>query len=334
MSAGPLITQLLKNYLAVAPEVSSSWVFDREGLVIAKYARGEQETDPDTTTQGGDMVFGALASIIEPMLGKITEYEVGSFGMGTFEAEDYSLVFLEAGKEALFLTVVPYEVPVNRILPYGYLVAEKVAAILAGAFHDHQSLEIPELEFNFDLDVSKCPTLGESRKMIFKLIILGDQAVGKTSLINHFVTKKFQEDYRPTLGLSITEQEFTIQGLEESRLKFMIYDLAGQKFFGRVRKHYYFGAQAAFVVFDVTRPDTFERLQYWVDDVHEFIPEIPVVVVGNKIDLGEQREVSAKEGRAKARELRANYIETSALTGENVKDAFNLLGIGLFFKHA
>ena len=89
-------------------------------------------------------------------------------------------------------------------------------------------------------------------EMRYKLIVLGDAGVGKTSLINQFVTKKFYNDYRPTLGISITSQVYNVQGFEEAKINFMIWDVAGQKFFQRVRKHYYQQAHAAFIMYDVT----------------------------------------------------------------------------------
>ncbi len=95
--------------------------------------------------------------------------------------------------------------------------------------------------------------------MRYKLIVLGDAGVGKTSLINQFVTKKFYNDYRPTLGISITSQVYNVQGFEEAKINFMIWDVAGQKFFQRVRKHYYQQAHAAFIMYDVTNQSSFDE---------------------------------------------------------------------------
>ncbi|MHA1734483.1 MAG: GTP-binding protein [Promethearchaeota archaeon] len=336
---GVLVETLLENFLAASHSVVSALVYDRDGLLIGKATRKAISGKGGVEDEGDeDEVYGALGSLIEPVLKKVVDYEIGSFGSGTFESEDYRLIFLEAGTRAILLAVVPYDVNVNDVMKYCYLVAEKIAAILGGTFSEYHSLTVPDFDLHININYMERAIqdgdflrMNNQAGMSFKLIILGDHAVGKTSLVDQFVIKKFKEDYRPTLGLSITEQEFLIQGFEESRLKFLIYDLAGQRFFQRVRKQYYFGAHTAFIVFDVTRRETFDNLQFWFDDLRGEL-NVPVVVIGNKVDLVDDRVVSTDEGRAWAKSHACSYIETSAKKGTNVKDAFNLVGIGLFFK--
>ena len=140
-------------------------------------------------------------------------------------------------------------------------------------------------------------------------------------------------DYRPTLGISITAQEYKMQGFDDKTLSLLIWDLAGQKFFQRVRKHYYHGAKAAFIMYDTSRRETFDnRVEFWYNDLKAALPDIPIVIIGNKIDLTEDRQVTPTEGEALAKKLRCSFLETSALSGENVKDAFSLIGIGLIFQ--
>ena len=104
----------------------------------------------------------------------------------------------------------------------------------------------------------------------YKLIVVGDPAVGKTSLINKFKHNKIDMDYLPTLGISITTKQYHIQGIEEKLVHFMIWDVAGQDMFEKVRTNYYRGANIVFLTYDITRRETFgengERLQYWIDD--------------------------------------------------------------------
>ncbi len=338
IGTGVLIGQLLENYVASSRVIISALVYDRQGLLIEKASQsrgGENQSIP--TDQ--DEVFGAIGSLVEPILKKVVDYEIGSFGSGTFESEDYTLIFIEAGTKAILLTVVPFNAEINQVMPYCYLVAEKIAALLSGSFNEYQTLVMPQIDIGLgggkfsdhaerDGDFLR---LHKHMETAFKLIILGDHAVGKTSLVNQFVTRKFDTDYRPTLGLSITEQEFFIQGFEDSKLKFLIYDLAGQRFFQRVRKHYYHGAHTAFIMYDLTRRETFDNITTWLDDLRQYM-DIPVVIIGNKLDLLDDRAIPEGEARARAKELRCSYMETSAKTGQNVKDAFNLVGIGLFFQ--
>ncbi len=330
----PLLTQLMLNYQVRVPVVQESWVFDREGLILGG-SRPKEEQGQEQVSIGE--VFGALASVIEPALSRIKNYKIGSFGTGIFDAEDYRLVFVEAGPQAIFLSVLKYDATVDNVLPYTYLVAERIASIVQREVDEH-FLEIPEFIaqtgslFNpatkdGNLEISPLTT----REAIFKLIVLGDEKVGKTSLINSFVTNRFKEDYRPTLGINITEQIFYIQGLKNIQQKFLIYDVAGQKFFKRVRKHYYAGAQAAFLMYDVTERESFVHLSEWYDDLTQNVPHIPLILVGNKIDLSDRRQVSFEEGKLWAKNHRVSFMETSAKTGQNIKDVFQFVGVGLFF---
>ncbi len=87
-----------------------------------------------------------------------------------------------------------------------------------------------------------------------------------------------------------------------------------------------------FIVYDVTRKETFERVDYWYNDTKSEIGEIPFVLIGNKIDLEDKRQVSTEDGEKKAAELKCSFIETSAKENINVQDTFKILGIGMFFK--
>ncbi len=330
---GSLLTQLLMKFQARVPSVQESWVFDRDGLIIG----GSRPSEAQDRASIGE-IFGALAGVIEPALNRIKTYKIGSFGTGIFDAEDYRLVFVEAGPQAIFLSVLKYNAVIDDILPYTYLVAERVASILQQEVDEH-FLEIPDFLTKTEGSLFN-PAAKDGKLVIspltthdavFKLIVLGDEKVGKTSLINSFVTKKFKEDYRPTLGINITEQTFYIQGLKNIQQKFLIFDIAGQKFFKRVRKHYYAGAHAAFLMYDVTERESFVHISEWYDDITQNIPHIPLALVGNKIDLADKRQVMFEEGKLWAKNHKVSFMETSARTGQNIKDVFHIVGIGLFF---
>jgi small GTP-binding protein len=120
------------------------------------------------------------------------------------------------------------------------------------------------------------------------------------------------------LGANITSNDYVV---ENYGVTLLIWDIAGQEIFNKVREKYYAGAKAAFVVYDVTRPETLEGARKWIEDLKRFIPgSIPLVVVGNKIDL--RRKVSKEEGDRFAKNLDAIFIESSAKTGENIPEVF------------
>jgi small GTP-binding protein len=160
----------------------------------------------------------------------------------------------------------------------------------------------------------------------FKLILGGDGGVGKTSMVHRFVENSFQQDYKATIGTSIMKKECNFEGLESS-VRFVIWDLAGQTQFRRIRKSYLANAEAGILVFDVTRHKTYENIQNWYEEIKEVTPKISLLLVGNKIDLEDQREVNREEGEALAEEIEVSYVETSAKTGENIDDAFRMLAL-------
>jgi small GTP-binding protein len=153
---------------------------------------------------------------------------------------------------------------------------------------------------------------------VFKTVFIGDPATGKTSIVARHVSSSFKENYLPTIGAAISSKDYDYAG---HSVTLMIWDIAGQDIFNRVREKYYGGASAAFIVYDVTRSQTFENTPKWFEDMKKFIPgSIQMTLVGNKIDL--PREVEKKEGEKLAKAIGADFIETSAKTGENIETAF------------
>jgi small GTP-binding protein len=339
------LNMLLENYFKAVENLESALVFDRSGLLIAKRAQGRLAGFLDRTrkeTNHGD-AYGALAGLIDNTFQRLKTYEIGSFGTTTIDTEDHRIIFTEAGPKAILLSVFPFDLEINRVLPYCFLIAEKVALIIEGKVSEFLTLNIPSLQVGFELGIDPSQIIqgpvkyddnnvAKKVEMRYKLVVVGDSAVGKTSLINQFVTKSFTDDYRPTLGISITSQVYRIQGFDEAKINFMCWDIAGQKFFQRVRKHYYQRAQAAYIMYDVTNQESFDHVEDWYNDLHLEVPQVPTVLIGNKIDLDAGRVISTEDGITKAKRLKCSFLETSAKTGYNVRDAFHLLGIGLFFK--
>lgn len=160
----------------------------------------------------------------------------------------------------------------------------------------------------------------------WKLILLGDPLVGKTSLRRRYLGYGFEDGkYQMTLGA-----EFSMKRLQNGSLQ--IWDLGGQEAFAKARTSYYQGAKGAVIIFDVSRQDTFNRVQFWIDEVVANIEyEIPMLLVANKIDLRDTVEgcLSETEILEKVMKLNKvkdiNLIESSALTGENVDSIFENL---------
>jgi small GTP-binding protein len=159
---------------------------------------------------------------------------------------------------------------------------------------------------------------------IFKVIVIGDPAVGKTSLLTKFTTKKFKTQYIPTVGVNIVKEQVTIkEDHEDILINLLLWDVAGQPQFYMLHKPYFNGADGMILVFDVTRSSTFSNVKNWYNTTVKYgLSGIPRVLVGNKTDLKDDRKIILPMANHLSEELNAPYFETSALTGDGVNDIF------------
>jgi len=154
----------------------------------------------------------------------------------------------------------------------------------------------------------------------FKLVLLGESAVGKSSLVLRFVKGQFLHYQESTIGAAFLTQTVC---LNDTTVKFEIWDTAGQERYHSLAPMYYRGAQAAIVVFDITTTDSFERAKNWVKELQrQGNPNIVIALAGNKLDLASNRKISAEESQTYADENGILFMETSAKTAENVNDLF------------
>lgn len=163
--------------------------------------------------------------------------------------------------------------------------------------------------------------MGQRYKL--KLVIIGEHASGKTSLINKFVQQTFNTDYRPTIGTNILLKKLA---LDEDEVTLTCWDIAGQERWSSMRQLYYKGSSGAFIVGDLTRKSTFDAIvNFWAPDLRKYATsDIPIVVLANKCDL--EREATPEDVENCASQIGAiASLETSALNGDNVDEAFLLL---------
>ncbi|MFO7796235.1 MAG: Rab family GTPase [Promethearchaeati archaeon] len=165
------------------------------------------------------------------------------------------------------------------------------------------------------------------KEYVFKLVLLGEAAVGKTSLINRYAEGSFSEDYKPTLGSNIIRKDVTLKDIN-AKIRLIVWDLAGQEKYNVIRSMYFQGCVGALLVYDVTRHNTFSEItNKWLSDFKKYVKdEGAYILIANKIDLEDQRIVPTEEGQHLANEINAcDYIETSAKYGDNVEQAFQNL---------
>ena len=144
----------------------------------------------------------------------------------------------------------------------------------------------------------KTEEVKELREFVFKITILGDAAVGKTSLINRYCEGSFQEDYKPTLGANIVRKDVNLDDLN-ARVRLIMWDLAGQEKYSVIRSMYFQGCEGALLVYDVTRYNTFDSIiSKWLKDFKRYVKkEGSYILIGNKSDLKEQRAVTVEKGK-------------------------------------
>lgn len=168
-----------------------------------------------------------------------------------------------------------------------------------------------------------------------KVVFIGNDAVGKTSIAKRYLGHGFDVQYKSTIGADfyIKRDAYFFSSIGKYQIEWMIWDLAGQEYFNIVRPIYYNKARAAIIVFDVSRPSTFRALPNWIREFWQYARGIhPFIIIGNKIDLREERQcIPPSYGKKYAETLTRQlgfpipYVETSAKTGYNIKEAFEIL---------
>ncbi len=169
------------------------------------------------------------------------------------------------------------------------------------------------------------------KKVVLKIIIMGDGAVGKTSLVRRYLVGDFRHEYLMTVGVDLytKKEKLHVKG-SEIEIVWQIWDLSGQQYWRDVVSSFYKGAHGAVLVFDITNDLSYQNILDWALEFNRFGGERPIIVVGNKIDLRDKVPDSIKsdDGERKAYELskllgiKTTYIETSALENVNINKVF------------
>jgi len=153
-------------------------------------------------------------------------------------------------------------------------------------------------------------------------VLLGDTAVGKSCLSIRFVRNKYSEFQEPTIGAAFLAKNIDCQG---EKLKLEIWDTAGQERYRSLAPMYYRSAKAAIVVYDITKKNTLTGAKNWIGELKEKQVNCVIILVGNKVDLNKNRTIDADEVKEYARVNHLIHIESSAKTGHNVEEIFNII---------
>ena len=159
--------------------------------------------------------------------------------------------------------------------------------------------------------------------MMIKVILIGDSGVGKTNIMSKFLKNQFLENSKATVGVEFGSKLFIH---ENHKIKAQIWDTAGQEKYKAITGAYYKGSKGALVIYDITRKDTFANIEKWVNDLKTTgDPKITIIIIGNKNDLADKRQVTKEEGEEKAKSFGCAFLETSAFSGDNIDKAFDIM---------
>ena len=155
---------------------------------------------------------------------------------------------------------------------------------------------------------------------MFRYIIVGDMGVGKSCLLLQFTDHKFRHQHQLTIGVEFGGKTIDVKN---KSIKIQIWDTAGQEAYQSITRTYYKGAIGALLVYDITKHDSFDNINKWIKEIKTHgSKDLCCMLIGNKKDLEEQRQVKYEEGKELAEQNKYLFLETSAKTAENVQEAF------------
>lgn len=164
----------------------------------------------------------------------------------------------------------------------------------------------------------------------FKIVILGDTCVGKSCILMRFVKNSMLHNHLSTIGIDSSTKTINT---ERGKAILQIWDTAGQDKFRSISQSYIRNGDAIILVYDITNDDTFQHVTTWMDAIHNMAKkDIPIILVGNKIDMESERRITTEEGQKLAERYNLLFKEVSAMTGDGIADAFTMLTIEIFDK--
>ncbi|MDF1539354.1 MAG: GTP-binding protein [Candidatus Thorarchaeota archaeon] len=166
----------------------------------------------------------------------------------------------------------------------------------------------------------------------FRVVLLGEATVGKTSLLRRYTENSFDEEYKQTIGTTFASTDVNITDDKGTNrvVRLVIWDMGGQATYKELRRQYMKGASAAIIVYDVTQPESFMAMNTWYQSFREVCPNSIAIICANKVDLQGKRMVPVEPGQMLRDWFQAAYYETSAKTGDNVNEVFTRVAEEVF----
>ena len=167
----------------------------------------------------------------------------------------------------------------------------------------------------------------QEAQIVLKLLLLGDSSVGKTSILNKYISNKFDESSISTVGVDYMDK---IIDYNKFKIKLQIWDTSGEEKFRTITKNFYRNADGLLVVFDLTKKESYDHIRSWINEAKENNDKLKTILIGNKLDLKDERIVAIDVAKQFAEKNNLKYIETSAKDGTNINESFQAI-IDLLF---
>jgi len=196
--------------------------------------------------------------------------------------------------------------------------------------NDEESIQTNNEDIKYEAKILNIPESSQPKdSLTFKIIIVGNSGVGKTSITNNAVKNVFFESYRATIGMEIFSLFVKVN---HKIIKLQIWDTCGQEIYRSLITNFYRNSSLAIIVYSIDKKNSFKDIELWLKELRLYSsPDIKVILIGNKSDLKDKREVTYEEGVKYLEDDRImSFYETSAKTGENVSKLFEEIGIALY----
>ena len=315
MSQSQKYDELLTNLLESDEKIKAIVVTLRNGLVIASKMR-----DEDTSED----IIAATTSVFDIFINRIKK-DFGSANdfINLMTVDQNKFVFAAAGEDAILSIVANIDASDKKLKVYGEHIAHKVKSLTE---YEPIDTSIPQV---IHLLANARSSSFPNGTFLKKVIFLGDSQVGKSSIIKMYVKKIFENTYLPTIGMQISEK--SLQMSKECQLDFKFWEMESQShIYSPLRERFYSNTKLAFIIFDLSRRNTFENLNKWIKILlKNFNENIPFIILGNKSDLP-NHEVLPEDIEKLQKEMNSIIFSVSAKTNKNIEEAFKVAAHKIF----
>jgi small GTP-binding protein len=316
MSSSQKYEKILTNLLEADKKIKAIVVTLRNGLVIASKIR-DADTDEELVA-ATTSVFDIFMNRVKKDFGSANDF----INMMTVDANKF--LFAAAGKDAILTIVANLEADDRKLKVYGGHVAKKIRSLV-----NHEPIDSTEIPQVIHLLANARSSSFPNGVFLKKVIFLGDARTGKSSIIRRYVENTFDTTYLPTIGMQISEK--TLQMNKDCQLDLKFWEMESQShMMSPLRKRFYSNSKLVFVIFDLTRRQTFTNLIKWINIFSKnFHENVPIIILGNKSDLPDH-EVSQEDIKQLQKEMNTIIFSVSAKTNENIEDAFKFAAHKIF----